>query len=42
MSLMFEWNPGMPVQVTGNYSHQDDPILWPWFIENYGKGANNE
>ncbi|CAH0699004.1 unnamed protein product [Spodoptera exigua] len=41
MSLMFEWSPGMPVQVTGNYSHQDDPILWPWFIENHGKGANN-
>ncbi|XP_026727388.1 decapping and exoribonuclease protein-like [Trichoplusia ni] len=37
MTLMFEWTPGMPVHVTENYSHDDDPILLPWFLNNYGK-----
>nr|XP_049697784.1 decapping and exoribonuclease protein [Helicoverpa armigera] len=41
ISLMFEWSPGMPVQVADHYSHQDDPILLPWFIDNYGKVHGN-
>lgn len=37
VSILFEWQPGMPVQVSDNYSHEDDPILLPWFLESYGK-----
>ncbi|KAJ8734003.1 hypothetical protein PYW07_014554 [Mythimna separata] len=39
ISLMFEWTPGMSVQVAQNYSHHDDPVLMPWFTDNYGKVA---
>lgn len=37
ISILFEWEPGMPVRVSENYSHDDDPILMPWFLDNYGK-----
>ena len=40
ISLLFEWAPGMPVQVADYYSHQDDPILMPWFTDNYGRLEN--
>ncbi|XP_039745356.1 decapping and exoribonuclease protein-like [Pararge aegeria] len=36
-SLLFVWTPGSSVQVSDNYSHEDDPILLEWFIENFGK-----
>ncbi|XP_075982498.1 decapping and exoribonuclease protein-like [Anticarsia gemmatalis] len=39
VTILFEWTPGMPVQVSENYSHDDDPVLLPWFIENYGRNV---
>lgn len=37
VDILFEWQPGMPVHVSENYSHDDDPILLQWFLDNYGK-----
>ncbi|CAG9782983.1 unnamed protein product [Diatraea saccharalis] len=36
-SLLLEWRPGMPVQVSECYDHESDPILFKDFLENYGK-----
>ncbi|CAB3237291.1 unnamed protein product [Arctia plantaginis] len=40
VSILFEWQPGKPVQVSEGYSHEDDPILMPWFLENYDASFN--
>lgn len=37
MSLMFEWNPRSRVKVNPEYTHEDDPILFDWFLDQYGK-----
>ncbi|CAH2990099.1 unnamed protein product [Chilo suppressalis] len=42
LSLMLEWRPGMPIQVSESYNHEDDPILPQYFIENYGKSLVND
>ncbi|CAG9575853.1 unnamed protein product [Danaus chrysippus] len=36
ISLLFEWHPEESVHVS-DYSHEDDPILFDWFLERYGK-----
>ncbi|XP_038209379.1 decapping and exoribonuclease protein-like [Zerene cesonia] len=37
ISLLFEWSPGSPVQVSNYYNHDDDPILSEMFLKTYGK-----
>lgn len=37
MSLLFEWYPQSTVHVSDDYSHDDDPILHDWFLNNFGK-----
>lgn len=37
MSLLFEWYPKSTVHVSDDYSHDDDPILHDWFLNNFEK-----
>ncbi|XP_063393127.1 decapping and exoribonuclease protein-like [Cydia fagiglandana] len=37
ISILLEWSPGMPVQLAGDYCHEDDPILHEWFTSKFGK-----
>ncbi|XP_059048958.1 decapping and exoribonuclease protein-like isoform X2 [Achroia grisella] len=32
VSLLLEWNPGMPVRVAEDYNYEEDPILPEWFL----------
>ncbi|XP_061712220.1 decapping and exoribonuclease protein-like [Cydia pomonella] len=37
ISILLEWRPGMPVQLAGDYCHEDDTILHEWFTSKFGK-----
>ncbi|XP_045508957.1 decapping and exoribonuclease protein-like isoform X2 [Colias croceus] len=42
ISLLFEWSPGSPVQVSNDYNHDDDPILAEWFLKTFGKNIETK
>lgn len=42
ISIMLEWNPGMPVCVAGHYSNEDDPILPEWFINHFERQLSEQ